>query len=73
VVYVHLINASQAAMAAIAGVMIFSEPLTWYLVVGILLTATGLLLPSVSQASRRMHSKSEESSPGSESTVVDHS
>lgn len=72
VVYVQLINASQAAMAAIAGVMIFAEPLTWYLVVGILLTATGLLLPSVNQASKKMRSKYDASLPGSESTVVDH-
>lgn len=46
VVYVHLINASQAAMAALAGVMIFAEPLTGYLIFGICLTATGLALPT---------------------------
>lgn len=45
VVYVHIINASQAAMAAAAGVMVFSEPLTGYLIFGIGLTAIGLLLP----------------------------
>lgn len=72
VVYVHLINASQAAMAAIAGVMIFAEPLTWYLVVGILLTATGLLLPSISQASKKIRAKPEEYLAGSESAVRDH-
>ena len=45
VVYVHIINASQAAMAALAGVLIFAEPLTGYLIFGICLTAVGLLLP----------------------------
>ena len=45
VVYVHIINASQAAMAALVGVLIFAEPLTGYLIFGICLTAVGLLLP----------------------------
>lgn len=48
VVYVHIINASQAAMAALAGVLIFAEPLTAYLVFGISLTAIGLTLPAYS-------------------------
>lgn len=56
VVYVHIINASQAGMAALAGVMIFAEPLTAYLIFGICLTAVGLVLPaynSLSAASRQ--------------------
>ena len=44
VVAVNLINASQVAMAAIAGVILFSEPVTWPLAMGILMTFAGLLV-----------------------------
>lgn len=44
VVRVNLVNASQAAMAAIAGVVLFGEPNTWWLRAGTLLTVTGLVL-----------------------------
>jgi drug/metabolite transporter (DMT)-like permease len=44
VVAVNLINASQVAMAAVAGVLLFSEPVTWPLSLGILLTFAGLLV-----------------------------
>ena len=44
VVSVNLINASQVAMAAIAGVMLFAEPITPPLVSGIALTFFGLLI-----------------------------
>ncbi|MEL6109452.1 MAG: DMT family transporter [Planctomycetota bacterium] len=44
VVAVNLINASQVAMAAVAGVLIFDEPLTTSLILGILLTLSGLIL-----------------------------
>lgn len=44
VVAVNLINASQVAMAATAGVLLFSEPITWPLVYGITLTFAGLLI-----------------------------
>lgn len=44
VVAVNLINASQVAMAAIAGVIVFVEPVTWPLVLGIVLTFGGLLI-----------------------------
>ena len=44
VVAVNLINASQVAMAAIAGVILFSEPITSPLVTGILLTLAGLAI-----------------------------
>lgn len=43
VVAVHLLNASQVAMAATAGVLLFAEPLTGKLLVGIALTVAGLL------------------------------
>lgn len=49
VVNVNLINASQCAMAAAAGVVLFSEPLTLSLGVGTLLTLLGLAI----MASRR--------------------
>jgi drug/metabolite transporter (DMT)-like permease len=43
-VHVNALNASQAAMAAVAGVLLFHEPLTWPLGSGIALTIIGLLL-----------------------------
>lgn len=44
VVAVNLINASQVAMAAVAGVIVFREPVTWELGLGIGLTFIGLLI-----------------------------
>ncbi|QDT02418.1 EamA-like transporter family protein [Rubripirellula lacrimiformis] len=44
VVAVNLINASQVAMAALAGVILFAEPVTVPLVTGIVLTFGGLLI-----------------------------
>lgn len=44
VVAVNLINASQVAMAAVAGVLIFDESLTGSSIFGILLTLAGLIL-----------------------------
>ncbi|TWU57201.1 DMT family transporter [Rubripirellula reticaptiva] len=44
VVAVNLINASQVAMAAMAGVVLFAEPVTWQLMSGIGLTFAGLLI-----------------------------
>ena len=42
VVAVNLINASQVAMAAVAGILLFSEPVTATLIGGIALTMIGL-------------------------------
>ncbi len=42
VVAVNLINASQVAMAAIAGIILFAEPVTASLLIGIALTLIGL-------------------------------
>ncbi len=44
VVAVNLINATQVAMAAVAGVLLFAEPVTGPLIAGILLTFVGLLI-----------------------------
>ena len=44
VVAVNLINASQVAMAAIAGVILFAEPITAPLMIGITLTFIGLAI-----------------------------
>lgn len=44
VVYVNSLNATQAALAAVAGVLIFGEPLSAALGLGVGLTAGGLLL-----------------------------
>ncbi len=44
VVHVNALNATQATMAAIAGVLLFAEPLSAALGLGVLLTAGGLLL-----------------------------
>ena len=41
---VNLLNASQVAMCAVLGVLLFSEPLTGPLIVGCLLTVAGILL-----------------------------
>lgn len=46
VVQVNLLNASQAAMCAIGGVMIYHEPLSASLVFGTILTVLGLALMS---------------------------
>jgi drug/metabolite transporter (DMT)-like permease len=44
VVYVNALNATQATLAAIAGVLIFREPLSEWLAMGIGLTVAGLLV-----------------------------
>jgi len=44
VTYVNALNASQVAMAAVAGVVYFSEPITATLIFGITLTILGLLM-----------------------------
>jgi drug/metabolite transporter (DMT)-like permease len=44
VVAVNLINASQVALAAAAGVMLFAEPVTAPLIIGIVLTFAGLAI-----------------------------
>jgi drug/metabolite transporter (DMT)-like permease len=44
VVYFNALNATQATMAAIAGVLLFGEPLSPALATGIALTIAGLLL-----------------------------
>ncbi len=44
VVAVNLLNATQVAMAAVAGVVLFAEPVTWPLVTGIALTLAGLVI-----------------------------
>lgn len=46
VAVVNTLNASQAALSAVAGVMLFAEPLTLGLMVGCGLTILGLLLAS---------------------------
>ena len=44
VVWVNALNATQATMAAVAGVLIFDEPLSQWLAIGIGLTIAGLML-----------------------------
>jgi drug/metabolite transporter (DMT)-like permease len=60
IVAVHLLNASQVAMAATAGVVLFAEPLSGSLMLGILLTICGLLV----LARRRSGTRQEFRSPG---------
>lgn len=43
VVYVNSLNATQATLAAIAGVLLFGESLSWPLLFGVLLTIVGLV------------------------------
>ena len=42
VLHANVLNASQVAMAALAGLLFFDEPLTFWLVLGVLLTITGV-------------------------------
>jgi len=44
VIHVNALNASQVAMAAIAGFVLFHEPLSFALVCGVLMTGVGLLM-----------------------------
>ena len=44
IVQVNLLNASQIALASLAGVIFFSESLTAWLIAGIVLTGVGLML-----------------------------
>jgi DME family drug/metabolite transporter len=44
VVYVNALNATQAALAALAGVLLFQEALSSWLLVGVLLTMVGLVI-----------------------------
>lgn len=53
VVAVNLINASQVAMAAVAGVMLFDEPITKTLTIGILLTFAGLAILATGRRGKR--------------------
>ena len=51
VLYVQLVNSSQVAMAAIAGALIFGEPVTLLIGIGVALTVLGfLVMSSESQA-----------------------
>jgi drug/metabolite transporter (DMT)-like permease len=43
-VYVNALNATQATMAAIAGVLLFQEALSGALAIGVVLTIAGLLM-----------------------------
>jgi drug/metabolite transporter (DMT)-like permease len=44
VTFLNILNASQNAMCAIGGVMLFAEPTTWPLIIGCGLTIFGILL-----------------------------
>jgi len=43
-VHVNIFSATQSAMAAVIGVVLFAEPSSWAMVVGVVLTILGLLL-----------------------------
>ena len=44
VVRVNMLNVSQVAMAAVAGIVLFSEPPTPWLLLGVVLTIAGIFL-----------------------------
>ena len=44
VTFLNILNASQNAMCAIGGVLLFAEPTTWPLILGCSLTIFGILL-----------------------------
>ncbi len=52
VVAVNLLNSTQAAMAGVAGWMIFQEPMTIELPIGVALTFIALFLMSISRPGR---------------------
>jgi len=56
-VYVHALNATQAAMAAIAGILIFGEARSGFLFTGLALTIAGLVLM---QGARRMKGRNDQ-------------
>ena len=53
VVYVNALNATQAALAALAGVLIFQEALSPWLIQGVLLTILGLAILTRSRPTLR--------------------
>ena len=52
VIYVNSINVSQAAMAALVGVLFFAEPATRYLWIGLTVMLVGFVLLSLARKSR---------------------
>ncbi|MCA9076851.1 MAG: DMT family transporter [Planctomycetaceae bacterium] len=62
---VNLLNASQAAMAAVAGVLLFDEPNTIWLQLGTILTIVGLIL----SAQRDKPEQSRQKAPETASTT----
>ena len=53
IVYVNALNATQATLAALAGVLIFREPLSPWLALGVLLTIAGLTVLAHSHRAMR--------------------
>ena len=64
VVYVNALNATQATLAALAGVVIFREKLSPYLVVGIGLTILGLTALAWAHRAMRARRKNRHQSAG---------
>ena len=62
VTYVNLINASQVAIAAISGVLLFHEKLTTLMMIGVILTIAGLML--MQRPSAEDGDKLQETGPG---------
>lgn len=58
-IYVNALNATQAAMAAIAGVLIFHEALSGELALGVLLTIAGLMLMKQGRSPRPLGPRGE--------------
>jgi drug/metabolite transporter (DMT)-like permease len=71
IAHVNALNATQAAMAAGAGVLIFGEPLSTMLGLGIVLTAVGLLLMDARAAKRTVISDAAVGSGQSEMNLRD--
>ena len=68
VVKVNLLNASQIAMSALAGVVLFGEPNTYWLQAGTVLTIVGLILSARRDAQTTTHEEGDvTSSPTSRS------
>jgi drug/metabolite transporter (DMT)-like permease len=71
IAHVNALNATQAAMAATAGIVLFGEPLSAMLGLGVVLTAVGLLLMDARAAKRTVISDAAVGSGQSEMELRD--
>lgn len=71
VLLVQMLNASQAAISAAAGWLLFSESITNSVLLGLILTALGLLIAGIRRGSRKAQSTAPEALPTSSLAAQD--